>query len=48
LLIESANGFFGDGAICVIDERKSSRPARFAIDWQHDLGRGSHAREVFP
>lgn len=48
LLIESANGFFGDGAICVIHERKSPRPACFAIDWQHDLGRGSHAREVFP
>jgi hypothetical protein len=48
LLIESANGFFGDGAICVIHERKSSRPACLAIDRQHDLGGGPHAREVFP
>jgi hypothetical protein len=48
LLIESPDGFFSHIAIRVIHERKASRPARFAIDRQHDLSWYSHAREVFP
>jgi hypothetical protein len=48
LLIEPPDRFFSDVAIGVIHERKASRPARFAIDRQHDLSWCSHAREVFP
>ena len=39
LLIESPDGFFGDAAIGVIDEREASRTAGFPIDGQDD-GRG--------
>jgi hypothetical protein len=47
LLVESANRFFGDTAIGIIDEREASRPARFTIDRQYDLCWRPHTRKMF-
>ena len=46
LLIESADRRFGDGAIRVIDERETARPAGFPIDGKNDLGGFTDARQV--
>jgi hypothetical protein len=46
LLVESTDGFFGDTAVCVVDEGEAPGASGFAIDRQHDLCRDSHARKV--
>ena len=46
LLVESADRFFGDGSIRVVDEREAPRPSRFAIDRQYHLRWCADARQV--
>jgi hypothetical protein len=46
LLIESPDGFFGNAAFGVINERKAAWTAGFPIDGKNDLGGFTDARQV--
>jgi hypothetical protein len=45
-LVESADGFFGDGSIRVVDEREASWTSSFPIDREHHLRREADARQM--
>jgi hypothetical protein len=48
LLIESPDGFLGNGPLGVIDEGEAARPAGFPVHRKDDLGWCADAGQMLP